>query len=247
VIASGPGQLPGILGTLAPLLHHYGYLLVAGLIFVEDFGVLVPGETVLIVAAAYAGAGRLSITVVALVGATAAILGDTVGYAAGHHLGRARVLRWGRYLLLTDRRLAAAERFFIRNGGKIVAIARFVDGLRQVNGIVAGIAGMPLRRFLVFNALGALLWVGTWSAVGYLAGNHLQAVYQQFTRYSLVPVAAAGAIPLVLGALAAQRHRGRPAAGGAIRANPEPATEASGSGQGRSRWSRRRRGSTLEP
>jgi membrane protein DedA with SNARE-associated domain len=245
VLASGAGGLPGILATLTPWLDHYGYLLVAVLIFVEDFGVLVPGETVLIAAAMDAGAGRLSIAAVAIVGAVAAILGDSVGYAAGRLLGRARVLRWGRYVLVTERRLAAAERFFTRNGGKIVTLARFVDGLRQVNGIVAGIAAMPARRFLAFNALGAVLWVGTWSGVGYLAGHHFLS-YQQISRYSMVPLAAAGVVPLAIGALAALRRRrrnSRPAIG----ADPDDAGPGSGLDRGRSRCRAEAASSRLKP
>ncbi len=178
-------ELPGIFGTLAPLLNSYGYLAVGGLLFLEDFGVPVPGETILIAAAVYAGAGQLNIAVVVLIGFLAAVAGDNVGFAIGHFGGRALVLRFGRYVFLTPERLDKAEGFFTRHGGKVVTIARFVEGLRQANGIVAGLAKMPWRRFLVFNALGAAIWVGTWSAVGYLAGNHLDAIYAQVKRYEL--------------------------------------------------------------
>ncbi len=88
-------------------------------------------------------------------------------------------------MFLTRERLDKAQDFFERHGGKIIVVARFIEGLRQANGIVAGIAGMPWRRFLVFNALGAALWVGVWVSVGYLAGSYITAIYQQVTRYSL--------------------------------------------------------------
>jgi hypothetical protein len=71
------------------------------------------------------------------------------------------------------------------HGAWITTVARFVEVLRQVNGIVAGITGMRWLRFLAFNALGAALWVGTWVSVGYLAGSHIDAVYHRITRYSL--------------------------------------------------------------
>jgi membrane protein DedA with SNARE-associated domain len=70
-------------------------------------------------------------------------------------------------------------------------VARFVEGLRQAHGIVAGITRMDWLRFLAFNALGAALWVATWTAVGYLAGNHIQAIYTQANRYALYLLAAA--------------------------------------------------------
>ena len=70
-------------------------------------------------------------------------------------------------------------------------MARFVEGLRQANGLVAGITGMRWLRFLVFNALGAALWVGTWVSVGYFAGQHITTIYNAITRYSLYAAIAA--------------------------------------------------------
>ena len=202
---SPPVQLPGFLHTLAPLLDRWGYLAVGLLLFLEDFGIPSPGETVLIAASVYAGAGRLNIVAVGVIGFAAAVLGDNVGYAIGRFGGRTLVLRFGRYVLLTDERLTRAESFFTRHGGKIVIVARFIEGLRQANGIIAGITRMPWPRFLAFNALGAALWVGTWSAVGYLAGNHIQAIYTQANRYALYLLAAAA---LAIVALIV-RHRRR--------------------------------------
>ena len=76
--------------------------------------------------------------------------------------------------------------FFDRHGGKIIVVARFIEGLRQANGIIAGISGMRWLRFLFFNAIGAALWVGTWVSIGYLAGNHIDTIYHYITRYSLL-------------------------------------------------------------
>lgn len=187
---TGP-QLPGVFSALAPILNNYGYLAVGGLVFVEDFGVPSPGETVLIAAALYAGAGQLNIILVGLIGFVAAVVGDNVGFAIGHHGGCPLVERYGKYVLLTPRRLERADELFNRHGGKIVTVARFIEGLRQLNGIIAGITGMPWRRFLMFNALGAALWVGLWVTVGYLAGDHITAVYdtvQQYQLYFLIGV-----------------------------------------------------------
>src|SRR5580693_4267983 len=177
--------LPGLLASLAPVLDHYGYVAVGGFITLEDFGIPVPGETILIAAAVYAGAGRLNVFVVGLVAVLAAIVGDNIGYAIGFFGGRALVLRFGKYVRLTDERLDKAEAFFARYGGVVVAGARFIEGLRQANGIVAGISRMAWPRFLAFNALGAVLWVGVWTSVGYLAGSNITPIYNGVTRYSL--------------------------------------------------------------
>ncbi|WP_063821912.1 bifunctional DedA family/phosphatase PAP2 family protein [Pseudonocardia dioxanivorans] len=197
-------MLPGVFGDLAPFLDSYGYLAVAALLFVEDFGVPAPGETILIAAAVYAGAGRLNLAAVVAVGVVAATAGDNVGFAIGHFGGRALVLRFGRHVGITDARLDRAERFFSRHGGKVVVAARFVEGLRQINGVVAGLANMPWRRFLVFNLLGAALWVGTWASIGYLAGDHLGTIYAQFHRYERYVLAA---LALVVAVLVTRRIR----------------------------------------
>jgi membrane protein DedA with SNARE-associated domain len=194
--------LPGIFASLAPLLDHWGYLAVGGLVMLEDFGIPVPGETVLIAGSVYAGAGRLNVVAVGIVGFLAAVIGDNIGFAIGHFGGRALALRWGKYVFLTPGRLDKAAAFFDRHGGKIIVVARFIEGLRQANGIVAGITGMHWRRFILFNALGAALWVGVWVSVGYLAGNHITAIYGQITRYSLYVLFAAAA---ALAALIARR------------------------------------------
>lgn len=160
-------QLPGVFGDLAPVLDHYGYLAVGGLILLEDFGIPAPGETVLIAAALYAGAGKLNILLVVLIAFVGAVIGDNIGLAIGSYGGRRLVLRWGRYVFINEERLQKAEGFFGRHGGKVVVVARFIEGLRQVNGIVAGISEMRWRHFAVYNAIGAALWVGAWSSVGY--------------------------------------------------------------------------------
>jgi len=178
---SAPVHLPGFLRALAPLLDHWGYVAVAFLLFVEDFGVPAPGETVLIAASVYAGAGRLNIVALGVIAFAAAVLGDNTGYAIGRFGGRTLVLRYGRYVRLTEERLDKAESFFTRRGGAIVTVARFIEGLRQANGIVAqdtptGVValstgdawavGETLSNFTTDTTL-ALHWDGTnWQIVG---------------------------------------------------------------------------------
>ena len=186
ILASGsPPPLPGFLNSLAGPLNHFGYWAVLLLVMIEDFGIPVPGETVLIAASLYAGAGKLNVVAVGVTGFAAAVIGDNIGFAIGHFGGRAVVLRWGRYVRLTEERLDRAEAFFARHGAWIITVARFIEVLRQVNGIIAGITDMRWRRFLAFNALGAALWVGTWVSLGYLAGSHIGTIYHYITEYSL--------------------------------------------------------------
>ncbi|MFI1167279.1 DedA family protein [Streptomyces sp. NPDC020801] len=199
--------LPGPLAHLAPLLTHYGYLAVGGVVFVEDFGIPAPGETILIAAGVYAGAGELDVVAVGVIAFAAAVAGDNIGYLIGRFGGRALVHRWGRYVFLTPKRFEAAERFFARHGGKIVVVARFVEGLRQANGIIAGTSGMPWRRFLVFNALGAALWVGLWLTLAYFAGTHIGAVHDAIGKYEPYVLTALGVIVVALVARHLLRRR----------------------------------------
>jgi membrane protein DedA with SNARE-associated domain len=196
-----PAHLPGVLHSLEPTLDRFGYLAL-GLIFLEDFGIPVPGETVLIIAAVYAGTGRLNIFLVALIGFIAAILGDNVGFGIGHFGGRPLAERYGKYIFLTPERLDKTASFFDRHGGKVIVIARFVEGLRQANGIIAGITGMHWRKFIVFNALGAALWVAVWVSIGYFSGSHIETIYNTATRYELY-----FAIAVVVVVLALIGHR----------------------------------------
>ncbi len=190
--------LPGFLGSLAGPLNHFGYWAVLLFVMIEDFGIPVPGETILIAASVYAGTGRLNVVLVGLVAVAAAVAGDNIGFAIGHFGGRALALRWGRYVFLTQDRLDRAAGFFDRHGAWIITLARFIEGLRQANGIVAGITGMAWLRFLTFNALGAALWAGTWVSVGYLAGNHIGTIYSYITRYSYYALIAAGVVIVAL-------------------------------------------------
>jgi membrane protein DedA with SNARE-associated domain len=191
---ASPQHLPGVLHALEPTLNHYGYLAVVGLVLLEDFGVPVPGETTLILAAVYAGAGRLNVVLVGLLAFLGAVVGDNIGFAIGHFGGRRLVERFGRYVLLTPHRLDRATDFFQRHGGKVVVVARFIEGLRQANGIIAGITRMHWARFIAFNALGAALWVAVWTSVGYLSGSHINSIYHTATRYSTYTASAAGGL-----------------------------------------------------
>ena len=222
--------LPGILGTVAPVLDNYGYLAVAGLVMVENFGVPVPGETILVAASVYAGTGRLSIVGVGVIAVLAAVIGNCIGYAIGYFGGHALVLRYGRYVFLTKERFEKAERFFARRGGLVVVAGRFIEGLRQAAGIIAGTAEMPWKRFLAFTTLGAVLWVAVWAPLGYLAGDHIGTIYADATRYSLYLLIALVVVLAAWITRAIWRRRRSPAvpAAQAVPVRKAPDTEADG-------------------
>jgi len=212
-LASSPPPLPGFLNALSGTLQHYGLWAIGLLITLEDFGIPVPGETILIAGAIFAGAGRINIFALGAVAFVAAVTGDNIGFAIGHFGGRALALRFGKYVFLTEERLNKAEAFFDRRGSIVITFARFVEGLRQANGIIAGITGMHWLRFLIFNAIGAALWVGTWITIGYFAGNNITTVYHYITLYSYYVLA--GLVVLIVGYIVWRRRRRRRAAASA--------------------------------
>ena len=192
-------NLPQIIKDVLPLLNHYGYLAVFGAVMLEDFGVPLPGETILIAASAVSAfSGHLFTPWVLLLGFAGAVIGDNIGFAIGHFGGRRLVLKFGRYVFIKEKQLDWAENFFNRHGGKVVMVARFIEIFRQLNGIVAGISGMRWRSFLLFNTIGAALWVGVWGGVGYFFGNKLNVIMPVFKRFEIYFIIVVAVIVLIL-------------------------------------------------
>ncbi len=141
------------------LIAHHGYRAVFTIVMLESAGVPLPGETALILAAGYAGAtGRLDIGLVLVCAASAAIVGDNLGYWIGRRFGLQALLRWGKYVQLTPVRLTLGQYLFARHGGKIIFFGRFVAFLRVFAALLAGVNNYPWRAFLFFNALGGVIW-----------------------------------------------------------------------------------------
>jgi membrane protein DedA with SNARE-associated domain len=184
----GSAPLPGFLNSLAGPLDHYGYGAIALLLLLENIGIpVVPGELALIAGAIFAGSGRagLNIVLVGIVAVVAVVVGAEIGYLVGKYAGRELVLRYGKYVLLTPQHLDRAEAITSRYGGIVVVIARFIVGLREANGIIAGITQMRWLTFLVFNVIGGCAWVATWLTLGYVAGDHIATIYADINRYFL--------------------------------------------------------------
>lgn len=156
---------------LSDLFAHYGYAAVFFGVFLENAGVPVPGETMLLAGGALSHFGQLSLGLVigfAILGAT---LGDNLGFAIGRKGGRRVVERYGVRLGVTPARLHEFDRFFEKHGPKTVFIARFITGLRVFCAILAGGSEMRWSTFVVFNAAGAVAWSTTIAGVGYFLGH----------------------------------------------------------------------------
>src|SRR5580692_5415868 len=157
------------------LIHDYGLITVAVIIGLECVGIPLPGETVLLGAAIYAGTKHdISIVSVILTGAGAAIVGRMIGYVIGREFGYWLLLRYGNYVGMTQARIKLGQYLFLRHGGKIVFLAQFVPVLRTFAGIFAGANVMPWRTFLFTNMAGAVAWAMIYGYAAYALGREFE-------------------------------------------------------------------------
>ncbi len=158
-------------------LAHWGYWAVGGALLLENAGLPVPGETILLLASFLAySEHKLALPWIIVVGVCAATLGDNLGFALGSCGGRPLLERYQRTLRIRPAVIVRGEELFARYGAATIFVARFIAGLRIIAGPLAGVLRMPWRKFLVFNFLGAVLWVSVIASVGYLFGKHWDAL-----------------------------------------------------------------------
>jgi membrane protein DedA with SNARE-associated domain len=162
-----------IFDLLRGYLTDYGYWAVAAALLLENAGLPVPGETILLLASFLAySEHRLGLPWIILVGVCAATVGDNLGFAIGFYGGRRLLGRYQKTLHIRPDVIARGEDLFARYGAATIFVARFIAGMRIVAGPLAGVLRMSWRKFLLFNFLGAVLWVSVIAGVGYLFGKH---------------------------------------------------------------------------
>lgn len=194
---------------ISQIISDYGPWAIFVLVLIEDFGIPVPGETALISAALLASQGKMPILWLLSAAWLGAVIGDNIGYAIGRFGGRRVVLRYGKKVGISAQRLARIERFFQRRGSAIVIVARFFIGLRQLNGIVAGLGCMAPLRFFLYNAIGAALWVGVWGFGIYWFGQQLKNVLERLGPIAMYTLGGVAAVALVVYLVWRFVYRGR--------------------------------------
>lgn len=192
--------ISGLLHIPGPLAAALIFLLVFGeaAVFI---GFVLPGETAVVLGGVLASQGRLSLTLLIPLVVVAAILGDTVGYEVGKHLGT-RVLRLS-LLQKHQERIDRAQTFLRERGGSAVFLARFTAFLRAVMPGLAGLSGMRYLKFLLYNAAGGLAWGVGFCLVGYFAGASYKKVESTVGQASALVLA----VLVVLGLFLWHRHR----------------------------------------
>jgi membrane protein DedA with SNARE-associated domain len=156
------------------LLMAYGYWAVFVFVAIESTGIPFPGETMLLAAAIYAGTTHhLSILFVVIAAAAGAILGDNLGFWVGREGGYRLLRRYGHYLRLDERKVKLGQYLFLKHGGKVVFFGRFVAVLRAWAAFLAGTNRMRWIAFLIYNALGGVVWATTYGLGGYYLGDNI--------------------------------------------------------------------------
>lgn len=169
------------------LIHTYGLWALFTVVMLECMGIPMPGETALVTAALYAGSThRIGIASVVLVAATAAIIGDNIGYLIGRSIGVRLITRYGKYVRLNELRLKVGQYLFLRHGGKIVFFGRFVAVLRTYSAVLAGANRMSWHHFLIMNALGGICWASLFGVGAYLFGEQIELMAGAVTLLFLV-------------------------------------------------------------
>lgn len=171
------------------LFGSWGYLVVFGIVALECqaiLGLFIPGESLVLVAGFLAQQGIFDLGDLIFVIAAAAILGDSIGYKLGRHLGLKWLIQSGRRFGLRQESLNRVDQFFTRHGGKAVFASHFMHMMRALMPFIAGASRMRYRQFLVFNAAGCIVWASTFVAIGYFLGASWQVAAKWIGRASQI-------------------------------------------------------------
>lgn len=172
-------ELDHYLAKVKPMLDRYGYATVFAAVMVEGCGIPAPGQTLLLAGSLAAADGQLNLALLLLVATTAALVGNSVGYLLGRWGGRPLL----RKFKVNEQRLQRIEGLFARRGGGLIIVSRFLDGLRQLNGIVAGMLRMRWWVFSGYNLPGAVLWSFFWGLGPFFLDRHFAALHHFLDRF----------------------------------------------------------------
>lgn len=174
--------------------HHYGYLALFALLWIDTMGLPLPSEIPLLYAGYQISLGSLNIVPAGLLSALGCVGGSLLAYAVSRRYGRAAIVRWGKYILVTEDHLERSERWFERKGPFAVFICRMIPLARTLISIPAGIAEMEPVRFTAYTFAGSLPWAFGLMGLGWALGGSWDHVLHSFTLASI-----AAAVVIVAG------------------------------------------------
>jgi membrane protein DedA with SNARE-associated domain len=175
-------------------IHHiivtYGYAAIFIIVMLESAGIPLPGETILVSAAAFAGSRHsLHIGYIIAAAAGGAIIGDNIGFWVGREFGTTLLAKWGYLIGLDERKLKLGQYLFARHGGKIVFFGRFIALLRAFAAVLAGANRLAPLRFFFFNAAGGIVWATIFGTGGYVLGEGIRRIAGPFGWAALIAAA----------------------------------------------------------
>jgi len=177
--------MPDLAHHLSRLLQSYTYPVLVALVLLESIGIPLPGEIALVTAAAYASLGHISIYIVIILAAVAAIVGGILGYWIGIKGGLPLIVRYGGYVGVRRSHIERTHAFFERNGAKTILFGRFIAILRTWAAVVAGAASMSFTKFVTYTSIGSVVWAILFGFLGFTFGRDLPLLEKYISRASL--------------------------------------------------------------
>jgi len=194
-----------IIAAIVSIVNSMGYGGIVAAMFLESSFFPFPSELVLPPAGYLASQGKMELWIVVLLGIIGSLLGSLFNYWISLRLGRPLILRYGKYIGLTERAYDRAEGAFRRHGEISTFVGRLIPGLRQYISLPAGLARMPIGRFILFTGLGAGIWASVLALLGYVIGNNQEAIGRSLHRITIYT--AVGIVILVIGYVVWYRRR----------------------------------------
>ncbi len=174
-----------LVNWLVNTIGALGYPGIFILMTIESSAFPFPSEVIMIPAGYLVQKGEMNMVAVILCGTFGSLAGAYANYFAAHHFGRPLLVKYGRYIWLTDEKLAKVEKYFREHGEVSMFVGRLLPGIRQLISLPAGLAGMNHVKFTLYTLAGAGIWVTVLSFIGYFIGasRHLVA---QYTRHAVI-------------------------------------------------------------
>ncbi|MHB1343882.1 MAG: DedA family protein [Thermoleophilia bacterium] len=197
-IATRTGIIPPmgfIEDWIIPLLVDYGLVAIFISQTLESMCIPIPSEVVVPYGGFLAAQGHVALWQVVVVAVAANLTGSAIAYAAGRYGGRALFLKYGKYVLMSEHHLDAADRWFERRGEVTVFLTRMMPGVRTFISVPAGVSRMPFLKFAVYSVLGAVPWNTGLAYLGWVFGENWERLQGWFHQYNLVFF---GAVALVI-------------------------------------------------
>ncbi len=167
--------------VLENLIRHYGLLAVFVAMVLESACIPLPSELIMTYAGYEAYKGNMNFAAAVTLGVLGNLTGSLLAYYVGRRGGRAAVIRYGSYILLSERHLTSAERFFARYGAPTVLLSRILPAIRTFISLPAGMARMPSAKFVLYTVIGSIPWVYLLTFFGYKLGQNWSAIAKHFT------------------------------------------------------------------